>query len=242
MSKKLLIDREQIEAIRNSLANGLGSMGVLRWAESILTQFTSNDDQSELSKELRENADRLDGDLPALLIQAADALDESGASFDVADYAARHNQECTQMLIAERNRLRTEINGARALLIEANTPMRPDGWFARNAEWLARNTPERMPELGAATPTTTGHGEAAQGCCIQPSTGEAANSTDAAPVSFRRAYVCRDCDGVYADQPVSQCDCLGREIYDEFLLVPVADAATDEQKHDALKDNHESEQ
>jgi hypothetical protein len=39
---------------------------------------------------------------------------------------------------------------------------------------------------------------------------------------------------------VSQCDCLGREIYDEFLLVPVADAATNEQKHDALKDNHES--
>jgi hypothetical protein len=204
MSKKLLIDREQIEAIRNSLANGLGSLGVLRWAESILTEINPNDDQSELSKELRENADRLDGDLPALLIQAADALDESGASFDVADYAARHNQECTQMLIAERNRLRAEIDGARALLIEANTPMRPDGWFARNAEWLARNTPERLREPGAATPTTTtGHGEAAQGGCIQPGTGEAANSTDTAPVSLRRAYVCRDCDGVYADQPVS---------------------------------------
>jgi len=28
------------------------------------------------------------------------------------------------------------------------------------------------------------------------------------PVS-RDAYICRYCDGVYADEPVSQCDCMG---------------------------------
>ena len=35
---KVLVDREEIEAVRNTLANGGGAVGVLRWAESILAQ------------------------------------------------------------------------------------------------------------------------------------------------------------------------------------------------------------
>lgn len=37
---------------------------------------------------------------------------------------------------------------------------------------------------------------------------------------FRKLFICRDCEGVYADQPVTRCDCMGREIYDEFDIVP----------------------
>ncbi|WP_312288849.1 hypothetical protein [Stutzerimonas nitrititolerans] len=33
---KVLVDREEIEAVRNTLANGGGAVGVLRWAESVL--------------------------------------------------------------------------------------------------------------------------------------------------------------------------------------------------------------
>ena len=33
---KALVDREEIEAVRNTLANGGGAVGVLRWAESVL--------------------------------------------------------------------------------------------------------------------------------------------------------------------------------------------------------------
>jgi len=36
--RKVLVDREEIEAVRNTLANGGGAVGVLRWAESILAQ------------------------------------------------------------------------------------------------------------------------------------------------------------------------------------------------------------
>jgi hypothetical protein len=35
---KVLVDREEIEAIRNTLANGGGAVGVLRWAENVLAQ------------------------------------------------------------------------------------------------------------------------------------------------------------------------------------------------------------
>lgn len=35
---KVFVDREEIEAVRNTLANGGGAVGVLRWAESILAQ------------------------------------------------------------------------------------------------------------------------------------------------------------------------------------------------------------
>ena len=34
--RKVLVDREEIEAVRNTLANGGGAVGVLRWAESVL--------------------------------------------------------------------------------------------------------------------------------------------------------------------------------------------------------------
>ena len=36
--RKVVVDREEIEAARNTLANGGGAVGVLRWAESILAQ------------------------------------------------------------------------------------------------------------------------------------------------------------------------------------------------------------
>lgn len=35
---KVLVDREEIEAVRNTLRNGGGAVGVLRWAESILAK------------------------------------------------------------------------------------------------------------------------------------------------------------------------------------------------------------
>lgn len=35
----------------------------------------------------------------------------------------------------------------------------------------------------------------------------------------RKVFICRDCEGVYADQAVSQCDCLGGEIYDEAEII-----------------------
>lgn len=39
------------------------------------------------------------------------------------------------------------------------------------------------------------------------------------PEGSRKVFICRDCDGVYSDEPVSQCDCMGREIYDEGYIV-----------------------
>jgi hypothetical protein len=36
----------------------------------------------------------------------------------------------------------------------------------------------------------------------------------------RKVFICRDCEGVYADHMVSRCDCLGAEIYDEAEIVP----------------------
>ena len=42
------------------------------------------------------------------------------------------------------------------------------------------------------------------------------------PEGSRKVFICRDCEGVYSDEPVSQCDCTGREIYDEGYIVMLA--------------------
>ena len=37
----------------------------------------------------------------------------------------------------------------------------------------------------------------------------------------RKVYVCKDCNGVYADAPVTSCDCNGSNIFDEYVISPV---------------------
>ena len=44
------------------------------------------------------------------------------------------------------------------------------------------------------------------------------------PEDARKVFICRDCGFPYVDQPTSQCDCLGREIYDEGYIVMLAAA------------------
>lgn len=36
----------------------------------------------------------------------------------------------------------------------------------------------------------------------------------------RKAFICKNCEGVYADQPVTQCDCLegAQEFYEGVIL------------------------
>lgn len=41
---------------------------------------------------------------------------------------------------------------------------------------------------------------------------------EAAATSPRKVFVCTDCEGVYADRKVSQCDCMGKEVYTEAFI------------------------
>lgn len=98
---KVLVDREEIEAVRNTLKNGGGAVGVLRWAESVLAAQPAEAegvDLQRLAAEFDAAPDDAEWEPPHPIFQMARDLDRATAALSA--------------VTAERDRLRGTVEAA----------------------------------------------------------------------------------------------------------------------------------
>ncbi len=114
---KVLVDREEIEAVRNTLANGGGAVGVLRWAESVLAAQPAEAEGVKRWNGLKLAAEVAEEDGPweprLGMTDCETAFAQSASPSKVLELIASLSS-----VTAERDQLRAEVEALRAVARE----------------------------------------------------------------------------------------------------------------------------